>query len=250
MQTDVTLQIEQEQRLANSNKELDNFVHVVSHDLREPLRGMQIYTDLLIRDYSQCLDEQGQRYLERLNRLAQRLDNYLSDLYRYGRVGSFDSKLEKVSLSSLIRDCLQFYINDSSRANVQFKCKQTLPEVYSSVFTLQHIIGNILSNAVRYASSEQIVVKVRHRIIGPKQHQLWFTDNGIGIEKSQWQNIFGLFKRLHSRDAYDAGSGVGLTLAKKSAKILGGDLWIEASTPGVGTTFTFTFFEGHFTPLA
>jgi PAS domain S-box-containing protein len=224
-------------KLTSANEELKAFASLASHDLREPLRMISSFMDLLDRKYSPSLDDKAKQYIHYAKDGAKRLTMMINDLLDYSKAGFDLSQLEKINLSELIREIvvLKSDIVRSSKATITF---DQLPEIMSLKVPLKTLFQNLIGNALKYRSLE------RHPEIIIRSEEIkdfWkFTieDNGIGIEAGALEDIFGIMKRLHSSEKYP-GTGMGLATCRKIVTQFGGKIWAE-STPGEGSKMIFT----------
>lgn len=234
----VTLQ----EKLIKSNEELDQFAYIASHDLREPLRGMRNFSQFLIEDYSDKLDDDGKKYLKTIQKLGTRLEGYLDSLLYYSRLGREEVSINAVDFNELV-DQAQLTHLDSSLKNFKINTEGKLPTIKCDPVKMNMVIGNLFQNAIRYNTKEEKIISIRGKEISPKQYQFWITDNGIGIKKEHWERIFIMFKRLHGKDEFESGTGLGLSAVKRTIEKHKGKIWVESSKINEGTTITFTLKE-------
>lgn len=234
-------------QLETSNTELDSFAYVASHDLKEPLRGISNYSNFLIEDYGEQLDEEAIERLNTLVRLTDRMENLLDSLLHYSRVGRMDLQKKDVDLQKVLDDSLLFLRNRIEENNVEIVMSRPLPKVLADEVRTGEIFTNLISNAIKYndKTTKQIEIGYLENVLKTltdeaKTEQLFYIrDNGIGIEERYHADIFRIFKRLHGRNEYSGGVGAGLTIVKKIVERHGGRIWLE-SKKGEGTTFYFT----------
>jgi PAS domain S-box-containing protein len=225
------------QDLARINAELEDFTHSVSHDLKEPLRGIEAFAGFLAEDYGDKLDEQGQRYVGVLRDSAVRMKDLIDDLLQLSRIGRTAVEYVQIPMRAMIEDIgldLGFAIQEK---NVDLRVDPNLPTIACDKVRLREVFKNLISNAVKYNDKPQPVVEISCR----QENGLYtfsVKDNGIGIDEQYHEKIFRIFQRLHRREEYE-GTGVGLTICKKVIEAHGGTIWVE-STAGEGTTFLFT----------
>ena len=238
------------EELALSNQELEDFSYIVSHDLKEPLRGISNYATFVIEDYGDRLDDKGREMLETLPRLAKRLETFLDDLLDYSRVGRLDLGVEETDLNKTVAgivDTLQEFID---RNGADVRVPAPLPTVRCDSTRAGEVFRNLITNAVKYNDKAGKLVEISFRS-GEKQDDggpdaapvFYVRDNGIGIPDKQQDAVFKIFKRLHARDKFGGGTGAGLTIVKRIVERHGGTIWLE-SEPGEGSTFYFTLSEG------
>lgn len=255
-QADELLQMNTE--LTRSNKELDDFAYIASHDLREPLRGIQNYATFLIEDYGEAFDEQGREKLETMRRLTQRLDELIESLLKFSRVGRLNLDVQPVDLNAVAADACDSLQTLLTENLVEVRLPNLLPMVACDRVHAGEVFVNLISNAVKYNDKSHKLVEIGS-IEVPGDDELlaaamppeladcaapilYVRDNGIGIRDRHVESIFKIFKRLHGRDQFGGGSGAGLTIVKKIIERHGGRIWVD-STVGEGTTFYFVLGE-------
>ena len=224
-------------RLEHSNEELQRFATVASHDLREPLRVVSGFADLLARRHSENLGADGQRFVEAISSGVARMDEMISDLLAYARAGRADQPLETVDANEVVADTLAGLERAIDEAGAEVDVDD-LPLVKGNAAALRQLFQNLIANALKFVEEGR---SPRVRIWAAEVPEGWrFTvrDNGIGINPEQAQRIFGMFTRLHGADRYP-GTGVGLAVCQRIVSVHGGRIWGEAA-PGGGSQFMFT----------
>jgi PAS domain S-box-containing protein len=224
--------------LERSNKELERFAYVASHDLQEPLRMVSSYTQLLARRYKGRLDQDADEFIAFAVDGAARMQRLIEDLLAYSRVTSRGKPFEATS-------CEEAF--DRAVANLHLRIEELsgevtrgpLPKVLADPTQVEQLFQNLIGNALKF----------RRRDVPPKVHLAaerdgdeWHfsvRDNGIGIDKEYFDRVFVMFQRLHTADEYE-GTGIGLTICRRIVERHGGHIWIE-SVPGSGTTMHFTW---------
>ncbi len=223
--------------LARSNKDLEQFAYLASHDLQEPLRQVTGFGDLMRQRYLDKLDDRGQQYMAFMIEGAQRMSALVRALLDYSRVGRSDRKAAPVSAESVLGSVLldlRTAVEESS-ASIE---RDPLPMVMADPVELGQVFQNLIGNALKFRRED-----VRPEIhIGCRQDPgtctFWVKDNGIGIMPDLHEKAFAIFQRLHGQGKYP-GTGIGLAICKKIVERFGGRIWIE-STGGKGSTFFFT----------
>lgn len=222
--------------LLHSNRELEQFAYVASHDLQEPLRAVNSYAQLIVRKYQGNLDAKADKYLGYIMDGATRMQQLIDDLLSFSRVGTRGKPLEPTegeAVLSQVLDNLQIAIAQSHAVVTH----DPLPTIMGDEIQLIQLLQNLISNAIKFRREEppKVHVSAEHR-----ENEWIFSvrDNGIGMEPEYFDRIFMIFQRLHSRSEYP-GTGIGLAVCKKIVERHRGRIWLE-STPGVGTTFYFT----------
>ena len=253
----VAMQKELETRnleLERSNKELDDFAYIASHDLREPLRGITNYSIFLMEDYGDLLDEAGRSKLETLVRLSSHQENLIQSLLEYSRVGRIDPLFEPVDLNAVIEEVKDSISAGRENETYRIHIPRPLPKVLCDRIGIQKVFANLISNALKYNTQEEKFIEIGYHEIDSEDGELlwdivrktdtnsyvfYVRDNGIGIKEKHLDKIFTIFKRLHGRDKYGGGTGAGLTIVKKIIERHNGIIRVQ-STYGEGATFYFT----------
>ncbi len=224
------------EELAKSNDELKHFAYVASHDLREPLRMITSFLQLLERRYMDQLDQDANEFIGFAVDGAKRLDEMIKDLLEFSKVTQKKIEFKKVDINKVLEQTklnLKYAI-DVNNAKINYN---TLPTVYGDEMLIGLLFQNIISNSIKYRSK----VSPKIDITATKQSNKYLfaiKDNGIGMSPEHLERIFTIFQRLHSKDEYE-GTGIGLAIAEKIVIQHGGKIWAE-SEPGKGTTFYFT----------
>jgi PAS domain S-box-containing protein len=223
--------------LARSNRELDDFTYVVSHDLKEPLRGIDAFSTFLAEDYADKLDEQGQKYVGVLRDSAMRMNALIEDLLVLSRIGRTGQTYATVSVQSLLEDVRQDLSFTLEQKKVDLRIQPDLPTITCQPAHLKQVFENLISNAIKFNDKPRPVVEIACH----EDHSLYtlsVRDNGIGIDERYHEKIFQIFQRLGRREDYE-GIGAGLTICKKIVEARGGKIWLESKV-GQGSTFLFT----------
>ena len=226
--------------LARSNQELEQFAYVASHDLREPLRKIKSYTDLLVKRYQGQLDEKADKYIAYITDGAVRMQTLITDLLTYSRVGRGEISLEPTGLGAVLNRTLSDLSNVIRESNAVITT-DPLPTVKANPTQMGQLLQNLIANAIKFHGQQLPHVQIRAVL----HDQLWticVQDNGIGIEPQYAERIFVIFQRLHTKDEYP-GTGIGLAVCKKIVERHGGQIWVESEL-GRGTTFCFTLPAG------
>ena len=234
-------------RLEASNTELDSFAYVASHDLKEPLRGINNYSNFLMEDYGEQLDEEAVDRLKTLVRLTDRMENLLDSLLHFSRVGRIELQKSEVDLNEVLQDALLFLKSRIDENKAEIVISREMPKTFGDGAQIGEIFSNLISNAIKYNDSEPKRIEIgflenalKTLADESKTEQLFYVrDNGIGIDERHHGSIFRIFKRLHGRGEYGGGVGAGLTIVKKIVERHGGRIWLE-SINTEGTTFYFT----------
>jgi PAS domain S-box-containing protein len=224
-------------QLKQANLELENFAYSISHDLRAPLRAINGYTSILLSDYREKLDADGQTMIDNIHNSSIRMNEMIDDLLRYARLGNKSLVLRPIRVADVFSEMEIDY----GKHIEELGASVTLPEgqdtgfIYGDPTLLHQIFTNLLDNALKYqppGRQPKIDITVEST---PTEIITRFRDNGIGIAPEHFDRIFNIFQRLHSTDVYP-GTGIGLAIVKKAVDMMSGSITVE-STPGEGTCF-------------
>ncbi len=223
--------------LERSNRDLQQFAYVASHDLQEPLRMVGSYVRLLEQDYGQHLGEEAGQWIRYAAEGADRMKLLLKDLLEYSRAGSESKPGEISDCAGVLEDAVANLRTAIAESGAEVVWDE-LPVVIADGVQLAQLFQNLIGNAVKFRGTEA----PRIRVEALRQDGMWLfsvRDNGLGIEERHAERIFTIFQRLHSREEYP-GSGIGLAICRKIVDRHGGRIWVE-SRPGEGSTFYFTW---------
>ena len=223
--------------LARSNRELEQFAYVASHDLQEPLRTIGSFTGLLAKRYQGRLDERADQYIAYTLSATERLKQLIQDLLAYSRTRQSTQATQVVDVQRLVDDLLQDFQDLIRRSGAQVSA-HGLPTLHGRPELLRHVFMNLIGNALKFRHPERAP---RVELRAEAQPGFWcfhVQDNGVGIESAYHSRIFDIFQRLHGIGETE-GNGIGLAIVKSVVERHGGHITLT-SVPGVGTTFSFT----------
>ncbi|NES04105.1 MAG: GAF domain-containing protein [Okeania sp. SIO2F4] len=222
--------------LEQSNSELDSFTYIASHDLKEPLRGIHNYSTFLMEDYGEIIDQDGREKLETLVRLTQRMEDLINALLFFSRLGRQELHKSTINLNKLIENVAEVVRMSKPDASIEIRKMDDLPVIYGDKILMEEVFSNLINNGVKYNKKEDKIVEIGYEETEESASTIYVKDNGIGIREKHQETIFKIFKRLHGKDKFGGGTGVGLTIVKKIIERHGGKIWLE-SKYGEGTTF-------------
>lgn len=227
--------------LEKSNRALDDFVYLISHDLKEPVRGIYSYSQFMWEDYHEQLDQDGLSKLESLMKMSRRMNDLIDSLLYFSRINKTELCYGEADTQETINNVLEMletYLKDHE-AKIIIDGK--LPVITCDQVRLGEIFHNLIVNGIKYNDkmNKEIHIGVCSHESAPDNITFYVKDNGIGIPEKHNESVFKMFKRLHGRDAYGGGTGAGLAIVKQIVTQLGGRIWIE-STVREGSTFFFT----------
>lgn len=223
-------------KLEISNKELQQFAYVASHDLQEPLRMVTAYLSLLEKRYADQLDGKAKQYMDLAIDGGLRAKQLIHDLLEFSRIDSQAKEFQKVSMEDVLGKTLDNLALVIREGNAVLS-HEPLPTIKADDLQMIQVMQNLIGNAIKFRGEEPPRIHIGCDDEGDRW-RFSVQDNGIGIDPQYHEKIFVLFQRLHTKEEY-AGTGIGLAICKKIVERHGGRIWFE-SRPGSGTTFYFT----------
>jgi len=230
-------------RLDQSNKELENFLKISSHDLQEPLRKLMLFGGLLRDRYAGSLEDQGRDYIERMQKAAQRMQELINDLVTYSQITTNTGVIIPVDITAVVHKVLSELNVHSKGVNGTVEVSD-LPTIDADPIQMQHLFHGLIGNALKFRKKDEPpFVKVHCTLEGNgtpnnKFYQITVEDNGIGFQEEHSERIFDFFQRLHGSSEYD-GAGIGLSICRKIAEGHGGSITAKGM-PGQGAKFIVT----------
>lgn len=229
-------------QLSDTNEQLEQFAYVASHDLREPLRIVVSFSDLLQKEYGKLMNEEGAGYLDIIRQASMKMEAMVADLLDYGRLEQESERYIEINCNDQLEQVIESLADPIQATNATIHSSE-LPKIMASPWRFSRLLQNLLSNAMKYQpSGNRPIIHVSADDCGD-HWRFAVSDNGLGIKPDYHEMIFAPFKRLH-RDQEFAGTGIGLAICRKIVNGLGGTLWVE-STYGEGSTFYFTVPKPH-----
>jgi light-regulated signal transduction histidine kinase (bacteriophytochrome) len=215
------------------HNDLDDFAFIASHDLKEPLRGISAYCEILLEDYHDKLDPAGQRRLQAILGMSNRLAKLIENLMNYSRIGCVPRADADVDLNAVIEQVVEMLRPVIDERGGEVRLANRLPKAAADANLLGMVFSNLISNGLKFNESPRPSVEIGTLATDPAT--IYVRDNGIGIAPEHQEAVFALFRRLHSQKKYE-GTGAGLTIVRKIVESYGGRVWLE-SEPGRGSTF-------------
>lgn len=228
-------------RLQQSNEELERFAYIASHDLKSPLRIITSFVSLFKNHYDGGLDKVGHEYLGFIDRSAKQMSHLIEDILEYSRTNNRKSQLEFIDLNEMLFQIVHQLQLDGiyDISNIKY---QTLPSIYSDNTQMHQLFQNLIENGLKYNNSEFPRIDVSYTEVEGEKYHFLIKDNGIGIDPKFNQQIFEMFKRLHTKDKYE-GTGIGLAICKKIVDTFDGEIWLESEV-GKGCAFNIILPKG------
>jgi|GEM_PF-4554790 len=226
-----------QKKLEQSNKELDDFAYIVSHDLKAPLRAIRSLVDIIVDEYQKKIDDEGTELLTLLKNRSERMNNLIIGILEYSRLGKASAKKEYLQMDQLLADVIE-----SIRPSNDFQISLTgnMSSIYANRIQIIQVFQNLLSNSIKFMDKIPGVLVISCEDFG-EYCQYAVRDNGPGIAREYFEKIFKIFQTLNPRDEIES-TGVGLSITRKIVEMHGGSIWLD-SVPGDGTTFFVTFYK-------
>jgi PAS domain S-box-containing protein len=226
----------QNQKLLNQNKELEQFTYIASHDLQEPLRSLISFSELLEKEFIGKLGENGEFYSNFISKSSTRMQLLVKGLLDYSRIGR-EKKLVEIDCNQIMKDVFSDMIINIKESNAEITVSD-LPHLKGYETEIRQLFQNLVSHALKFRKKD---VAPKIKIYVQKREDDWLfsiQDNAIGIEESNQQKLFVIFKRFNNREEYE-GTGIGLAHCKKIVELHGGTIWADSKLEE-GSTFNFT----------
>jgi signal transduction histidine kinase len=221
--------------LRKKNEELDQFAHIVSHDMKAPLRGIDNVVNWMEEDHGAELSPKVKEYLDLIKGRTRRGENLIQGLLSYARVGKEEYPAEEVDVNALLSEILE---NHAGESRVQVSVVPPMPVLQTQRLPLHQVFANLISNAIKYNDKPEGRVTISAEDRG-KDYLFTVSDNGPGISPAYHEKIFMIFQTLQERDSFES-TGVGLAIVKKILDARQEQVFVR-SNPGTGTAFSFTW---------
>jgi light-regulated signal transduction histidine kinase (bacteriophytochrome) len=226
---------EMRRQLDRVNAEVEEFVSMAAHNLRQSLREVASYSQLMAETYAGGLDSDGGRYLARIQESAATMQSLLADVVDYWAMGDGDRQASRTDMEAALRQAMLCADKQITERNAVVT-HDTLPRVCGDFEILTKVLHHLIKNAIEYCGATSLRVHISSQRAGA-DWVISVADNGPGVDPAFQGRIFEVFKRLHGKEY--PGNGLGLAFCRKAIEGQGGRIWVE-STPGAGSTFHFT----------
>jgi PAS domain S-box-containing protein len=219
------------EELQEINSELNSFAYTIAHDLRAPLRAIESFSNAVVEDFSEVLDERGNQYLSRIALAASKMDRMITELLEYSKVSRTRLALEEVDMEEVIDEAITELKDEIEKTGAGIEIKRPLGRVLGHRSTLVNVFRNLISNALKFIATGQSPQVYLFSEMVDGYLRLFVVDNGIGVPYERRELIFKLFERLHSDDSY-SGTGVGLAIVSRAVEKMGGRVGVESNSNG------------------
>ncbi len=223
--------------LEASHADLDSFTHAATHDLKDHLHGIHHLATSLHRRQADALDEEGRQQIAAILKLTQRMDSLIDGLLDHSRVGKTAMAFESVDLDEVVDSTLMTLGHALAESGVDVRRPSRLGAALCNRERVRDVFVNLIGNAIKYNDKPARFIEIGVEPAHPPHY--YVRDNGIGIPEDDQHMIFQIFRRLHEREDYGGGAGIGLAFTRKIIERHGGRIWVR-SAPGAGSTFYFT----------
>jgi signal transduction histidine kinase len=220
-----------------ANKELEAFSYSVSHDLRTPLRAINGFSQAVIEDYADKLDDEGKRLLDVISDSAKKMGQLIDDLLTFSRVGRQEPRRQEIDMPALVNSVAQDLKQADPGRTIYFDFKP-MPAAIGDTAMVRQVITNLLSNAIKFSKPRDAIAIEVGSSIENHENVYYVKDHGVGFDMQYADKLFGVFQRLHSQEKFE-GTGVGLALVQRIVHRHGGRIWAEGKV-NEGATFYFT----------
>lgn len=226
---DVTEFYNVQKKLEESNTKLEDFAHVVSHDLREPLRKISGFTQILQENIAEKLNDENSQFLNLIVNGASRMQEMITGILKYASISSHTVESEFIDLGELLEEIINLDLSDQiNEKAAQINLDLQFQEINGYKSQIRQLFQNLLTNAIKFVAPDEIpMIYIKSKLIDPNLVEIVVTDNGIGVAEHQINDIFKMFKRIHPKEKY-GGTGIGLAICKKVVENHHGEITVES----------------------
>ncbi len=221
--------------LEQANRELKDFAHVISHDLKAPLYAVSGLVQWLIKDHSTNINADGQKMLKLIEKRMFQMKDLIEGILKYSGIGIVGDNYETIDLGQLICEIIEML---EKPAHIKIEIQQNMPAIIIEKIKIHQVFQNLISNAINAIDKEYGIINISYDDLG-SHYKFSIKDNGVGIEESHLDKVFKMFYKNPQKKNKEASTGIGLSVVKKIIELYGGKIWCE-SEKGIGTTFYFT----------
>ncbi len=218
--------------LEKQNQELNDYAHLVSHDLKSPLQSIDALTAWIQDDYSEVLDENGKQSMQLIRDNVEKMDALVKGILEYSTIGKVTKEFYNVNLNSVLEQVIH---DINIPKNIELTIENTLPTIKGDLYRLKLLFAHLIENSIKFNNKEKGSIKIGFE---EKQDfwQFYIKDNGVGIEKQYFDKIFKAFQKLENDTS---STGIGLSIVKKIIDVYSGEIWLESEV-NVSSTFYFS----------
>ena len=240
---------EKNKELVHKNQEVENFIHIISHDLKAPIVSIQGFTSIIKAEMGPALQGATLEYFNRIQANAQQMNMLILDLLEFSRVGRVEDEKESIDMNAVVDEILAELKPELIIRKINIKFEQNLPFLMGSHKRLNQVFTNLITNAIKYMGpNPKPTIEIGFSRNGNALATLWVKDNGVGIKKEYQDKVFQIFQRVPNQLKVE-GSGIGLSIVKKIVEYNGGKVWLE-SDEGKGSQFFVDWPLARWTPTA
>ncbi len=229
---------ESNEQLKTAVTEMETFNYSISHDLKTPLRAINGYSEMIMEDHSDSLDDEGKRLLQTIGSNIRQMGQLIEDILLFSRAGRKPLQKTEVDIAGMAKSIFEELTKQSPEMTIDFQVQESLSHCHCDPPIIRQVLTNLISNAIKFSETRS-----NPRIeFGSRQSEnetvYYIRDNGVGFNNKYGPKAFGLFQRLHSQQEFD-GTGVGLAIVQRLIRYHGGHIWAEAAVDE-GAAFYFT----------
>jgi signal transduction histidine kinase len=221
--------------LQTTNKDLRDFAHLISHDLKAPLRGISSLAGWLVADHGDRLDDEGRDLAKKISERVLSMERMINGILEYSLVGHLEESQQRVAVGDVLPEIIAAF---ASPGHVRIETETPLPEVRVEPIRLSQVFQNLIDNAVKYSDKPLCEIRLGCRRDSPDFWLFWVRDNGPGIDERYYDEIFQMFVTLTPKEKTE-NTGIGLAIVKRIVELYKGKIWLESQV-GLGSTFYFT----------